>query len=95
MLYTRGYTMPVCSPSLACLLTGQLPHAHGITGNDLTKQANAIEVAKGIKGREPLKRHLLGNSLIMPRTLTEAGYETFQTGKLWNTTAKEVGLQMG
>ena len=24
LLYTRGYVMPVCSPSLACLLTGRL-----------------------------------------------------------------------
>lgn len=35
LVYTRGYVMPVCSPSLACLLTGKLPHEHGITGNDL------------------------------------------------------------
>jgi arylsulfatase A-like enzyme len=95
LLYTRGYTMPVCSPSLACLLTGQLPHVHGITGNDLTKAALAAENAKGIKGREPLSKHLLGNSLILPRTLTEAGYLTIQTGKLWNTTAREVGFTDG
>jgi arylsulfatase A-like enzyme len=37
LLYTRGYVMPVCSPSLACLLTGKLPRRHGITGNDLAK----------------------------------------------------------
>jgi arylsulfatase A-like enzyme len=35
LLYSRGYVMPVCSPSLATLLTGKMPHEHGITGNDL------------------------------------------------------------
>lgn len=95
LLYTRGYTMPVCSPSLACLLTGQLPHAHGITGNDLTPAALAAKQAKGKNDRSPLTQHLLGNALILPRTLTAAGYETFQTGKLWNTTAKEAGFTDG
>lgn len=95
MLYTRGYVMPVCSPSLACLLTGQLPHQHGITGNDLTAAALAAHQAKGKNDRSPLTQHLLNNSLILPRTLTAAGYETFQTGKLWNTTAKEAGFTDG
>ena len=35
LLYSRGYSMPVCSPSLATLLTGLMPRHHGITGNDL------------------------------------------------------------
>ena len=35
LLYTRGYATPVCSPSLATLLTGKQPRHHGITGNDL------------------------------------------------------------
>lgn len=95
LLYTRGYVMPVCSPSLACLLTGQLPHQHGITGNDLTPAALAAKNARGKSDRSPLSRHLLGNSMILPRVLTEAGYETFQTGKLWNVTAKEVGFTDG
>jgi len=95
MLYTRGYTMPVCSPSLACLLTGQLPHKHGITGNDLTKEALEANKAKGKNDRSPLSQHLLGNWMILPRVLGEAGYLTFQTGKLWNVTAKEVGFTDG
>ncbi len=89
LLYTRGYVMPVCSPSLASLLTGQLPHAHGITGNDLLG-------AKTRRGqRDALAAQLLGNTLLLPKALTEAGYLTFQTGKLWNTTYRDVGFTHG
>ena len=90
LLYTRGYVMPVCSPSLACLLTGKLPHQHGITGNDLVK-AKAPENKK----RDPLAHRLLGNSLTLPKALTEAGYLTFQSGKLWNVTYQDVGFTHG
>lgn len=89
-LYTRGYTSPLCSPSLASLLTGKLPHQHGIIGNDL-----APSNAKGKDQRHPLVERLLGNSLLLPKTLSDAGYLTFQTGKLWNTTFKEVGFTHG
>ncbi len=95
LLYTRGYVMPVCSPSLASLLTGQLPHVHGITGNDLSSDAMKALSAKGRTDRAPLSNHLLGNSMILPRMLTDAGYLTFQTGKLWNVTAEEVGFTSG
>jgi arylsulfatase A-like enzyme len=87
LLYTRGYVMPVCSPSLACLLTGKLPSRHGITGNDLAKK-NRVD-------RNPLMRKLLENSLLLPKALTEAGYLTFQTGKLWNATYQDMGFTHG
>jgi arylsulfatase A-like enzyme len=86
LLYTRGYVMPVCSPSLASLLTGKMPHAHGITGNDL---------ASDRKARGPLAKQLLGNSLTLPKAVTEAGYLSFQTGKLWNVTFEDVGFTHG
>ena len=95
LLYTRGYVMPVCSPSLACLLTGKLPHQHGITGNDLSKGANVQANNAGKAGRTPLANQLLGNTIILPKVLTAAGYLTFQTGKLWNVTAQEVGFSEG
>jgi len=95
LLYTRGYVMPVCSPSLACLLTGQLPHAHGITGNDLSPAAIALEHAKGKADRSPLSHRLLGNAVMLPKVLSSAGYLTYQTGKLWNVTAQEVGFTAG
>jgi uncharacterized sulfatase len=95
LLYTRGYAMPVCSPSLGCLLTGQLPHVHGITGNDLSKEDIAARHAKGKMDRSPLTNQLLKNSTILPKDLSSAGYLTFQTGKLWNVTAEEVGFTAG
>lgn len=67
----------------ACLLTGKLPRQNGITGNDLAK------------GRQVKAKRLLGNSLMLPKTLTEAGYLTFQSGKHWNTTFKDVGFTHG
>lgn len=95
LLYTRGYVMPVCSPTLASLLTGQLPSGHGITGNDLSPAALAAENASGRMDRGPLARRLLQNPVILPRLLTAAGYLTFQTGKLWNMTAAEAGFSAG
>ncbi len=92
LLYTRGYVMPVCSPSLASLLTGKLPHQHGITGNDLAKDSPS---RKPGAARDPLARQLLGNSLILPKALTDSGYLSFQTGKLWNVTYKDVGFTSG
>ncbi len=93
LVYTRGYVMPVCSPSLACLLTGKLPHQHGITGNDLAK--SKPQPKQPAPPRDPLAKQLLGNSLILPKALSDGGYLTFQTGKLWNVTAKEVGFTGG
>jgi arylsulfatase A-like enzyme len=89
LLYTRGYVMPVCSPTLACLLTGKLPSQHGITGNDLSD-------GRSKQGqRDALANQLFSNSLMLPKALTEAGYLTFQTGKLWNGTFKDFGFTHG
>ncbi|MGJ8643423.1 MAG: sulfatase family protein [Luteolibacter sp.] len=89
LLYTRGYVMPVCSPSLASLLTGKMPSSHGITGNDLADGKSKVG------HREKLAERLLVNSLILPKAITEAGYLTFQTGKIWNVSYEEVGFTHG
>lgn len=89
LLYTRGYVMPVCAPSLASLLTGKLPSGHGITGNDLAKGRAAPSP------RAPLTARMLANSLLLPKALSDAGYLTFQTGKLWNGTYRDFGFTHG
>jgi len=89
LLYTRGYVMPVCSPSLACLLTGKMPSANGITGNDLSDGRSKPGHCAALAER------LFSNSLMLPKALTEAGYLTFQTGKIWNGTYKDFGFTHG
>ncbi len=89
LLYTRGYVMPVCSPSLGTLLTGKMPHAHGITGNDLSGGLSKNG------HRELLKQQLLAHSVMLPKAVTDAGYLTLQTGKLWNVTYGDVGFTHG
>jgi uncharacterized sulfatase len=89
LLYTRGYVMPVCSPSLASLLTGKMPGVNGITGNDLSS-------GRSKEGqREALAERLFSNSLMLPKAVTEAGYLTFQTGKIWNGTYLDFGFTHG
>ncbi len=85
-LYTRGYATPVCSPSLATLLTGLYPHQHGITGNDLKQDRT---------NRTALSGRLFQNPLILPKALSDAGYLTMQTGKLWNMSYQEAGFTDG
>jgi uncharacterized sulfatase len=93
VLYTRGYVTPVCSPSLASLLTGQYPSGHGITGNDLYNPS--LPRAQARKVRDPISRRLFANSLLLPRALAEAGYLTMQTGKLWNMGYRDAGFTHG
>lgn len=89
LLYTRGYVMPVCSPTLACLLTGKMPSANGITGNDLSGGRSKPGQ------RDVLRERLLGNSLTLPKAVSEAGYLTFQTGKIWNASFEQMGFTHG
>jgi len=69
MLFTQGFTKPVCSPSRAMLLTGQYSHRLGIP--DYIPHGNPVKANNGLP---------LGTATIAS-TLKTAGYKTGMVGK--------------
>ena len=112
MTFTRGYaSAPLCSPSLASIITGLYAYQHGITGND-----PVIENYEGPKnyGRGKRESHFPANSYpvlrntayeklktnfyknkLLTQTLSENGYRSFQSGKWWIGSAAEGGFDKG
>lgn len=100
--YTRGYlTAPVCSPSLASIITGLYPHQHGITGNDpkFTYSGDGPKYREDwLRERKKLNDILLENfrkNPTLPQLLAEKGYKSFQTGKWWGGSYKDGGFTEG
>ena len=82
LLFPRGYVpTSLCRPSLASILTGQYPHAHGITGNDPADP-----------GRRGAMNRALADDPTLPALLKGAGYRTLQTGKWWEGDPRDHGL---
>ena len=88
LTFTRGYvTAPLCSPSLASLITGLYPHQHGITGNDPLfdfdgKRYSTEWRVERDKYFSRLKQRFLSNTLLTQR-LKQHNYRSLQTGKWW------------
>lgn len=108
LTFTRGYvTSPLCSPSLASIISGLYPFQHGITGNDpeityVDSEGNkTIDASKENVKRLP--RHITFKTLtdnyyknkILTHTLAENGYMSFQTGKWWLGSAEDAGFTKG
>lgn len=106
--FTKGYaTAPLCSPSLASIITGLYAHQHGITGNDPVIED--YEGSKRVKDRNftpnsyPVKRAAAYQTLkanfyknkLLTQTLSENGYRSFQSGKWWLGSAEEGGFDEG
>lgn len=111
LTFTKGYvTAPLCSPSLASIITGQYAHQHGITGNDPKVD---FEGPKGIsllssndtfptnsypvqrdKAYQKLASNFYKNRLIT-QTLSDNGYLSFQSGKWWVGSAEDAGFDKG
>lgn len=80
LTFTRGYTAPVCRPTLASIITGTHLHQHLIVGNDLVNfrgpgntRLDDSTLEARMQVLNPLARTLFN----------ELGYTSFQTGKWW------------
>ncbi len=83
-VFTTAYCpAPLCRPSLASMLSGRMPHQHGIYGNYLDR---------GGPGNDTIKLDPAGS---LPKRLSDAGYATYATGKYWEGDAREMGFTHG
>ncbi|WP_198027606.1 sulfatase-like hydrolase/transferase [Seonamhaeicola sp. S2-3] len=98
LTFTHGYVpTPLCSPSLASIITGLNPKDHGILGND--KVYERMEDRKeSRKNRKESYRSIIKQfeqRTTLPEMLEEKGYLSFQTGKWWHGNHKVGGFDYG
>ncbi|WP_339921920.1 sulfatase [uncultured Cyclobacterium sp.] len=98
--FTRGYvTAPLCSPSLASIITGLYPYQHGITGNDPEfnfegkRYNNDWQIARSRLYKDYLDEFQKHPTI--PMVLKKLGYLSFQAGKWWGGNYKEGGFTHG
>jgi uncharacterized sulfatase len=100
LVFPRGYVpSSLCCPSLASIVTGLYPHQHKVTSNDPPlppgiPRKGFYETAAFRDGREAMSRHLEAVPTL-PRLLTEANYESLQTGKWWQGNYRRGGFTQG
>ena len=84
VVFTRAHVpAPLCRPSLASMLSGRLPHQHGIYCNYLEN--------RGI-GADTTKLDPRGS---LPNRLKSAGYATYATAKYWEGDPRAMGFTHG
>ncbi|EPR67734.1 Arylsulfatase [Cyclobacterium qasimii M12-11B] len=98
--FTRGYvTAPLCSPSLASIITGLYPYQHGISGNDPEfkfegkRYNNNWQIARSRLYKDYLDEFQKHPTI--PMVLKKLGYLSFQAGKWWGGNYKEGGFTDG
>ncbi len=88
LVFTHGYaTAPLCSPSLASIISGVYAREHGITGNDPGFSFDGRRYSEEWRvTRKPLfdtlKRRFYERK-ILTEYLSERNYRSLQTGKWW------------
>ena len=112
MTFTRGYaSAPLCSPSLASIITGLYAFQHGITGNDPVVEYEGEKSYGRTAAPEevfpensyPVQRNKAYKTLasnfyknkLITETLAEEGYISFQSGKWWVGSAEDAGFDQG
>ncbi|MEQ8849160.1 sulfatase-like hydrolase/transferase [Botrimarina sp.] len=93
VVYDRGYvTAPLCSPSLASIVTGLYPRQTQIRGNDPVGETKKMdpEVRAALRERmyAPMQIH---ESFV--KRLRSNGYATLQTGKWWAGDPRDHGFE--
>lgn len=111
LTFTKGYaSAPLCSPSLASIITGLYAYQHGITGNDPVVAYEGPKSSPRPAGVDtfpsksyPEQRNKAYQTLaanfyknkLLTQTLAENGYRSFQTGKWWVGSAEDAGFDQG
>lgn len=100
LTFTRGYvTAPLCSPSLASIVTGKYPHQHKITGNDPAFAFNGDRYSEEwLVERQTHFDSLLSRFYThstLPQLLDSKGYASFQSGKWWLADPTRAGFDQG
>lgn len=88
LTFTHGYaTAPLCSPSLASIITGLYPHQHGILGNDPPFETKVKRYSDEwmVERRAVYQRYIdqFEKLTTIPDLLKEKNYVSLQTGKWW------------
>jgi uncharacterized sulfatase len=88
-VFPRTYVpAPLCRPSLASLLSGRLPHQHGIYSNYLERDG----ISNPSGGLDTIT---LDPTNSLPNRLKAAGYATYATAKFWEGDARRMGFTDG
>ncbi|WP_299062710.1 sulfatase-like hydrolase/transferase [uncultured Polaribacter sp.] len=99
LTFTKGYVpTPLCSPSLASIITGLYPKKHGILGNDKVYERVKGDRKTSQKNRAEAYKPIISafeKQSTLPDMLKEKGYLSFQTGKWWHGGYKIGGFDYG
>lgn len=99
LTFKKAYVpTPLCSPSLATIITGLYPKDHGIYGNDKVYERVEGDRKTSQKNRAEAYKPVISafeKQTTLPDMLKEKGYLSFQTGKWWHGNHKIGGFDYG
>jgi len=99
LAFEKGYVpTPLCSPSLATIITGLYPKDHGVLGNDKVYDRIKGDRKTSQKNRAEAYKPIISafeKQTTLPEMLKEKGYLSFQTGKWWHGNHKVGGFDYG